>query len=187
MLSGDRTRALLGGQSRATVLDARTFDPIADVSFPEQASTGPGAINHDGTLIASTNGTTVSVWDVATGALVQSLVMESPAVGEIDFSPNGTQLVVTEFDAASVWDLTTGEEVFRIDASAPPTFSPDGALLAIATLGNQPKLFDTATGEQLNESESSLSPFGFIVFSPDGSTLAEDSGAAVDLWTYTRT
>jgi len=94
---------------------------------------------------------------------------------------------LAEFLAASVWDLTTGEEVFRIDASAPPAFSPDGALLAIATLGNQPKLFDTATGEQLNESESSLSPFGFIAFSPDGRTLAEESGSVVDLWTYTRT
>jgi WD40 repeat protein len=113
--------------------------------------------------------------------------MESPAVGEIDFSSNGTQLVLTEFDAASVWDLATGEEAFRIDASAPPTFSPDGVLLAIATMGNQPKLFDTATGEQLNESESSISPFGFIAFSPDGRTLAEGSGSSVDLWIYTRT
>ena len=186
-LSSDRSRVLVGGQLRGRVLDARTFDPIADVSFPEQASAGPGAINHDGTLIASTNGTTVSVWDVATGALVQSLVMESPAVGEIDFSPNGTQLVLAEFLAASVWDLTTGDEVFRIDASAPPAFSPDGALLAIATLGNQPKLFDTATGEQLNESDSSISPFGFIAFSPDGSTLAVNGASSVELWTYTRT
>jgi WD40 repeat protein len=190
MLSGDRARVLIGGQLRGTVLDARTFDPIADVSFPEQASTGPGAINHDGTLIASTNGTTVSVWDVATGTLVQSLAMESPAVGEIDFSPNGTQIVLAEFLAASVWDLTTGEEVFRIDddtgSNISPTFSPDSRLLAVATIGDQPKFFDTATGEQLNESESTISPFGYVVFSPDGRTLAVNSGSSVDLWTYTR-
>jgi WD40 repeat protein len=187
-LSGDRSRVLLAGQSRATVLDARTFDPVADVSFSERPSVAPGAINHDGTLIASTDGTTVSVWDVATGALVQSLAMGSPAVGEIDFSPNGTQLVAGGA-AVTVWDLATGEEVFTVHTSAmPATFSPDSTLLAIATIGNEPQLFDTATGEQLNESESSVSPFvGFIAFSPDGRTLAVDSGISVDLWTYTRT
>jgi WD40 repeat protein len=197
VLSADRTRVLIAGQLRGTVLDARTFDPIVDVSFPERASTGPGAINHDGTLIASTNGNTVSVWEVASAALVQTLQMDPHlvaggdfAISDVEFSPNGLQLMATKGVAASVWDLTTGEEVFTIEddpgSIISPTFSPDGALLAIATIGNQPKLFDTATGEQLNESESSISPFGFIAFSPDGRTLAEDSGAALDLWTYAR-
>ena len=200
-LSGDRTRVLVGGRLSGTVLDARTFDPIADVPFPEQAS-GPFAVNHDGTLIASTNGNTVSVWDVASGAVVQTLEMEPRlmagsdfAIGNVEFSPDSTQLMATKSVAASVWDLTTGEEVFTIaDDSGSitgsiisPTFSPDSNLLAVATIGNQPKFFDTATGEQLNESESSISSFGFIVFSPDGRTLAVDSGSSVDLWTYTRT
>lgn len=193
-LSGDRTRVLLGGQARATVLDARTFDPVAELTLPQPDIF---AINHDGTLIASTNANTVSVWDVATGAAVQSLEMEPHlmadgdfAIGSVEFSPDSTQLMATKSVAASVWNLTTGEEVFTIDddpgSIISPTFSPDSTLLAIATIGNQPKFFDTATGEQLNESEASISPTGFIAFSPDGRTVAVDSGPWVDLWTYTR-
>ena len=194
-LSGDRSRVLLAGQSRATVLDARTFEPVAELTLPQP---GFSAINHDGTLIASANANTISVWDVATSALIQSLEMEPHimaggdfAIGAVEFSPSGSQLMAAKSVAASVWDLATGNEVFTIDDEGGsiifPTFSPDGSLLAIATLGNQPKLFDTATGAQLNESESSFSPFEFIAFSPDGRTLAVDSGSSVDLWTYTRT
>lgn len=195
--NSDRTRVLLNGQLRATVLDAGTFEPTAELTFPEPP-TGPFSINDDGTLIASTNANTVSVWDVATGALIQNLEMEPHliaggdfAVVAVEFSPNGSQLMATKSVAASVWDLATGEEVFTIDDEGgsiiSPTFSPDSTLLAVATLDNQPKFFDTATGEQLNESESSISPFGFIAFSPDGRTLAVNGTSSVALWTYTRT
>jgi WD40 repeat protein len=185
-LSGDRTRVWLAGNFSGLVLDARTFDRVADTPW----SSGARAINHDGTLVAVEGGdNTLSVWDVATNTEVHRLEvgLSGYAIGTLVFSSDGTYLAASNGVAARVWDVSTGKPVFTLDDSDGPitvAFSPDGSQLAIPTIGHEPQFFDASTGEQLNHPGSTRSG-GHIVFSPDGRTLAEGR-IAIYLWTYVR-
>jgi WD40 repeat protein len=193
--SQDKTRVLLGGQQGGVVLDARTFDRVADISFPEP-SNGPFAINSDGTLVASASRNTVFVWDVASGAEVDRLEMDDDGVaGIVVFSPDGAHIAATNLTRVYVWDLVTGDEVYRVNGQpnlsmgvTSLTFSLDGALLATAAAEDFPRLFDTTTGQELGDLDpnTKVSDLHFIVFSPDGTSLALGGTKGVQLWNYTR-
>jgi serine/threonine protein kinase/WD40 repeat protein len=123
------------------------------------------------------------------------------------FSPDGSRVLGRSFRAGPgggdrgrrsaagicVWDTATGAELMRLDLEAPPTYSPDGALLACTVAQRGPraartrtlKVFNATTGAEVasvpltgvlvpEATETSLA-YGALpppVFSPDGSLLA---------------
>ena len=93
----------------------------------------------DGTkLISASRDTTVRVWDVATGACVQTLQGHTDAVWSAGFSPDGTKLVSASDDqTVRVWDVATGACVQTLqghtDRVFSAGFSPDGTKLVSAS------------------------------------------------------
>jgi len=145
--------------------------------------------NQSGTniLSASQDGT-VKRWEVATGALKQTISLwndfsyeateqnRNVEVWSMAFNPNGTLLAAGSLDGRlSLWDLSTGKTRTVLKGHTSPithlTFSPDGKLLASAGSNGDVFIWDVKAGSQ----QANLSGDGQVqdlVFSPDSKTLA---------------
>ena len=150
----------------------------------------------------------VKVWD-ETGKIVfgasEDLSRENTYEPKVRLSPDGTRLAlvawigqargsVVDFTGSwlRVWDLATGRELYRRTSAEhrlfwPPALSPDGRLLALATLVHAPDstrkppagqlaLLDLATGRERWKLDlpggSGMGSISGLAFSPDGRRLA---------------
>jgi len=95
------------------------------------------AVSPDGRWVAATpsasaGGTTVHVWDAASGAEVQVIPQTAGEdVTTLSFSPDGRRLASAGFDAkVKVWDTETGLELLTLAGHKSwiwkMHFSPDG-------------------------------------------------------------
>ena len=102
--------------------------------------------------------------------------------------PNNARVVTWDGDRdgkAHLWDVDVGVVIATLPAEVKPEendylFSPDGALLAVAT-DDAVELWDAVSGRQ----KDSLNLGGQVerqVFSPDGASLAIVAGDTVTLW-----
>ena len=111
--------------------------------------------------------------------------------GNIAYSPDGRLLAVASGIGVWLYDAGTGAEVkFLTGHTRKVTvvaFSPDGSLLASGSLDDTIRFWNVYTGEQLRVIKpgafTSPVPFiKFLVFSPDGSTLAHGDHLVIRLW-----
>ncbi len=133
------------------------------------------------------------VWDVRTGKVVHVLPVGS-GVNEgsnaVAFSPDSRVVAIADAHAIRLYDLTTGNQVVEMSGGdgTPQDidFSPDGKLLASATLAGEIDLWDVKTGTSLarlsNESHGRAYD-STVRFSPDGRMLAVgDTSGNVVIW-----
>jgi WD40 repeat protein len=129
--------------------------------------------NTNGNLLASSGidgyDELIKVWDMPTGALVQTLSRFVDGVGHIAFSPNGDRLIGTGFSEVKVWDTTTWEI-----AAEPPIgtindvkWSPDGTMIAFAAVAGI-NVVDATTYQLLVYSK--IKPLPLVVVQVIGST-----------------
>jgi WD40 repeat protein len=141
----------------------------------------------------------VSIWDVASGRLLQTFAAHEVGVSGVAFSPDGKWLATSgqesRLDPANLgaslanmkhsiklWDTSTWQERTSLEfvgtGGGLGNFSPDGRMLAV-TSPNGVTLYDVPGGHAIK----SLSGAGGIVrFSPDGQWLARSSGNGIALW-----
>jgi WD40 repeat protein len=151
------------------------------------AGTIQHALSPDGkTLLTRGNpregpGTTVRLWDTATGACRGKLVHPARVQGMSAFSPDSRMLVTVcgtpgekETYKLLRWDVTTGkligEPVTLGEMVNAVAFTPDGK--GIVTGGRELRRWDAATGQKQKGSHR-INPFVVqdIHFSPDGRTV----------------
>src|SRR5205807_7123512 len=84
----------------------------------------------------------------------------------VAYSPDGLRLAAgleRKDNSAMVWDARTGEELLTLKGHTLPithtTFSPDGKLLATASLDNTVKVWDAKTGKELRTFAGPGGPF----------------------------
>jgi WD40 repeat protein len=147
----------------------------------------------DGQSIACATPSTVSLWVVATGDLLSSIVHDPfPEGGPVSFSPDGALVAGSPGDGTiSLWDVATGTrlrsfEVQAADVSA-VAFSPDGELIASGSVDGTIELWEIATSTLISicSIHSSIGKGGVlsVTFSPAGELVASGSrDGTIRIW-----
>jgi WD40 repeat protein len=158
----------------------------------------------DGKMLASASADkTVKLWDTSTGKEIKTLTGYTNSFNCISFSPNGKMLASASADkTVKLWDTSTGKEIKTKQIKTKQiktkqiktlightsevwgiSFSPDGKMLASASVDNTVKLWDTSTGKEIKTLIGHTNEVWGISFSPDGKMLASASkDKTVKLW-----
>jgi WD40 repeat protein len=119
----------------------------------------------------------VRLVDVATGKNKGRLPKQRDTIEDVAFSPRGDRLACLCGRELIVWDLASCEERDRFGGRDPGAhwvaLSPDGRNAAMATPAQGLSVWDLASGQKIGDSPSHEEVRQtFVVFSPDGRTLA---------------
>ncbi len=144
------------------------------------------AFSADSQILASTSGAMVRLWRVADGTLLHTLDEDHDFIHAIAFAPDGKTLAVAIGDISStaigrpsaidVWRVRDGKLIFTVaDHKAwvgALSFSPDGKILATASVDQTVRLWRSADGISLGVLAEFSGEMCCATFSPDGKTAA---------------
>ncbi|MGW7824577.1 caspase, EACC1-associated type [Streptomyces puniciscabiei] len=155
------------------------------------------AFSPDGSLLASTDGATVLLWDTRdlrqTGAPIQATTKDG-TVNSVAFDPRGRMLVTAAKDGTvRFWNPATHREIgTAITATEDQlygvsrlAFNPKGTLLATACGDGTARLWDPATHRAVGRpfvAQPDGSDVAAAVFSPSGKTLITFSSGVIRMW-----
>lgn len=144
------------------------------------AATGGGRLGFGGRGSATSSGSQVMVWDLATGQIVRQIGVSGSSVQALAFSPDGRRLASSGVRGSTtqVWSLEDGTELRHWDSYARSlAFTRDGRALAGSmetetspgrSWRDAIKLYDVETGSVRWELGGD---FDQLAFSPDSSML----------------
>ena len=167
---------------RTTVLSGRASGRINAVTFSRDGRTLASA-DEDGT---------VSVWNVPTRALRETLKGHSAPAQEAVFSPDGRTLYTAGYDGSViVWDLGGARrlgETFRYipqanSAATGSAVDPNGSIYAVSPRPDRVRLWNTVT--RTPTGPALRGPLGYvtdIAFSPDGKLIAATGLRGAVIW-----
>jgi WD40 repeat protein len=149
----------------------------------------------DGRLLASEGpGSSVRLWDVATGQEVRRASGHKEAVWCVAFAPDGKVLVTGSRDGTlRTWEADTGREL-RVFSGHPnaivaAAFSRDGRTMASVDIGGIACLWETATGKERHRFQLAPDPgsawrrMSGLTLSSDGTILVFLHGdGVISLW-----
>jgi RNA polymerase sigma factor (sigma-70 family) len=152
------------------------------------------ACSPDGKTLASLAGTTVTLWDIATGAQLRTVGLQGTLREghrtRWQFAPDGRRIAATVGETAlSVWDINTGQELIHLPKHDKPIacfdFTPDGKhiLTAVGERAQEIVLrhWDSATGKELSKARIPATDhqpwFRPLAFSADGKWIALEEAA----------
>lgn len=164
------------------------------------------AFSPNGQILASgSRDKTVKLWDVATGQEIRTLTGKGFfMVIAIAFSPDGRVLASSGVGNVELWNVETGEKlrtfggVGRSIMAQSLAWSPDGRVLASGSGGTTSmkkgkvgteiydatiKLWDVNTGQELRRLRGHTAEMSWVVYSPDGRTVASGGNDQnIKLW-----
>jgi WD40 repeat protein len=196
-ISADGRRAAAAGHDgRISVFDAPSGQKLHTLSIPTFWCLGL-ALSPDGRLAACSSTGQLSVWQVESGELVQTLTTWS---GVLAWSPDGRFLAAGS-TVIDLWDTQSWRKAKTMGGHAGEirglAFSPDGHHLATASIDTTARIWDVDTGERtwtlrteaVNLPREGPSgdpvrlPVLAVAFSPDGKRLVTGgTDRTVRLW-----
>ncbi|MDJ0498447.1 MAG: BTAD domain-containing putative transcriptional regulator [Acidimicrobiia bacterium] len=162
---------------------------IGDAASDEEwADSGSVVFSPDGEYLATTTLTSeaipssLTLWDVASGAAQATLFQHPFILGKVAFNDDGSRIAVAtceyaiESSTAAVIEAATGDLVF----TTPPgpcghaaDLDPAGELLAVLVNDDRDnvRIWDIATEQLVTQMSHLVATGGSVQFSPDGSRL----------------
>jgi WD40 repeat protein len=132
------------------------------------------------------NSSSVGIWQMSTGNLVQALGDYPTAFRSLHFSSDGKRLAGGTSGLAIVWDLASGKSIdLRFNSGYPQglAFSDDGEFLA-AAISPQPdgvsrgaKVWNVINAREILDLQDFKGSVYGVAFSPDAKRIASSSGA----------
>jgi WD40 repeat protein/energy-coupling factor transporter ATP-binding protein EcfA2 len=123
------------------------------------------------------------IWEVETGREFLRIPLPAP-IFTASFSSDGKYVVTGgggNEGISHLWDAWTGTKLREFTGSL-ATFSPDGKFI-VTVQGPTGFIWDTQTGEEIRRFEGPADGLGFVVYSPDGNTIASPTfDGSVRLW-----
>jgi RNA polymerase sigma factor (sigma-70 family) len=182
--SPDGKRLVVGGSPAAQVIEiatarARLLPADRLPATPALAA----AFTPDGQAVAASGQGWAALWDAGTAAVLRQVTAKDrPLV----FAPDGRTLAEVGYDAARVLAAETGAATAELRGAGQfrcAAFSPDGKRLATGHDDGVVRVWDAATGKELDRLPGHDGPVRVVAFSPDGRTLASGgSDTTVLLW-----
>ena len=146
---------------------------------------GPIAWSPDSRILATSRGTTITLWEMPGGRALRTLTLTGYDVVSLAFSPDGKWLATVNNGSITLWETATGRQV-RVfgDGIGNVAFSPDGKMLAGAMSKSTAIVCDPASGKGLrtfSDPKGLLNDVTVVTFSPNGEMLALGS-SRLTLW-----
>lgn len=142
-----------------------------------QAATNSIAVSPDGSLLATSQGSVISLWNIHNSETAPMILAgHTEDILALTFSPDGHMLVSSGLENQLLfWNVDTGQQIRGSPVNSNVRalqFSPDGALLAVAGDSGRAQLSLPVTGEVVYRLiEQQGPPILKIQFRPDGSML----------------
>jgi len=203
--SADGAQVAAGLREGVRVWDSATWKVKADLP----GARPPLAFSPDGQGLATGTGTGIAIWDLPNGTkrvvleASQSMLRPRPwdILGSTMTFAAGGRLLVTPRNqpweqggwGLATWDTQTGsqqgflpsdpEHVEHTGITASLAVSPDGKIVASASMDHSLRLWDVQSGRAIAALHGHLSEVWAVVFSPDGKSII--SGAkdgTVNFW-----
>jgi WD40 repeat protein len=123
------------------------------------------AFSPDGRLLATVDGQTLRVWEVAPPRERFQAALDDFAASILAFSPDSQKVVASTYSRASVWSTQTGERLLAVSGYA-PQFSPNSTSLVVQSTEERISVW-SIPGQQARFTLSGTDAH----FTPDGRLL----------------
>lgn len=146
-------------------------------------------------LISTAESGSIRFWNWLTGEPLSSPLLPASAQATcIALSPDERLLAAVYWQKITIWNLETGEirhtlPEYNDHPCTAIAFSPDGRLLATGYLqtfcvriDHDIKLWDVATGQELQQLKGHTRTVTGLVFSPDGQLISCSEDASIRVW-----
>ena len=139
------------------------------------------AFSPDGTRLATANAdSTATVWEIASGKLIQTLVGHNDVVWKVAFSPDGRYIATASHDGTAIlWSAATGKEISVLSGHGGKlwgvAFSSDSKLIATASSDKTARIWNVETGREVLVLMGHSATVNRVAFSPDNKRLATSS------------
>lgn len=190
-LSADAKLLAFSGQGEGSVhlLNAEDGKEIRTFRGPRRPPNRL-AFSPDGVLLAGQSDRMLLLWDVIGKEPMQSIVLQTPGLGELLFSPDSRVVATLGGPDVRLWEVASRQLrasfAGHSNSTRAAVFSADGKLLITAGSERTLHSWDLVKGESLTSLEQSAAADA-LAFSPDGRTLASgnDDTTAL-LWDVAR-
>jgi WD40 repeat protein/beta-lactamase regulating signal transducer with metallopeptidase domain len=188
-----KTLAVRGGNQRIRLWETETGKEIRQLAGAEPPEPAGGlafilaggftspeartlAISPDGKQVAAAAGSTVRLWDLASGKELPPRAGHRKAPSEITLSTDGKVAVSWGSDhVIRRWDAATGQALGSFaspEGTTMASLSPDGQTVALANTDSSIRIHEAATGKEVHRLKGPEKGTAALAFAPGGKVLA---------------